>query len=80
MMGCGGYAGWMWVWPILVVVGLAALILLAVLLARGAGLGTAHKGSERADDDAAARRVLDERYARGDIDEQDYRQRRDTLR
>jgi putative membrane protein len=80
MMGCIGYVGWMWAWPVLVVVGLAALTLLAVLLARGAGSGTEHNGSERADADVAARRILDERHACGDIDEQYHRQRRDAMR
>jgi putative membrane protein len=80
MMGCAGYVGWMWIWPTLVLIGLAALTVLAVLVARG-GLGT-HKATERPDTDstAGARRILDERYARGDIDEEDYRQRRDMLR
>ena len=79
MMGCGGYVGWMWVWPALVVAGLVALIWLAVLLARGR-TNLAHKGAGRDDADSGARRILDERYARGDIDEQDYHQRRDALR
>jgi putative membrane protein len=67
----GGWAiGWAWIWPALIVVGLALLGYVALRLARG-GLGT--------EDAALARRDLDERYARGEIDEPEYRRRRDQL-
>jgi putative membrane protein len=69
----------MWIWPALVVAGLTALIFLAVLLARGGSRAT-HPGAAPDDANSGALRILDERYARGDIDEQDYRQRRDALR
>jgi uncharacterized cupredoxin-like copper-binding protein len=60
------YAYWPWV-SILVVVALAALGWLIVLLAR--------KGDGAGD----ARGVLDERFARGEIDEDTYRRTRETL-
>ncbi|SCG46147.1 SHOCT domain-containing protein [Micromonospora halophytica] len=65
-----GMAGWMWVWPLLVV---AALVVLAVLVVRAVGGGGPQSGVR------SARQVLDERYARGEIDEEEYRRRRDAL-
>lgn len=61
--------GLFWIWPLLVVVGVA---LLGYVLVR------ARPGTRtQAPDDA--RQVLDERFARGEIDEQEYRQRRSVL-
>ncbi|SCG43491.1 SHOCT domain-containing protein [Micromonospora coxensis] len=65
-----GMAGWMWVWPLLVV---AALVVLAVLVVRAVGAGP-QPGGRR-----SARQILDERYARGEIDEEEYQRRRDSL-
>jgi len=64
---------WFWVWPILVVIGLALLGHLAYRLVQGRSLdrSTARSGS--------ARLILDERLARGEIDEDDYRRRTDLL-
>jgi putative membrane protein len=72
-MWCTGWAwGWMWVWPLLVLVGVVLLLVGGVVwLARRPGQ------SGQLD---PARRILDERFARGEIDEDDYRRRRDTLR
>ncbi|MEV4482702.1 SHOCT domain-containing protein [Micromonospora coxensis] len=65
-----GMAGWMWVWPLLVV---AALVVLVVLVVRALGAGQ-QPGGRR-----SARQILDERYARGEIDGEEYRRRRDSL-
>lgn len=70
MMDGGMMMGWMLIWPLLVLVGLALLGYVAFRLARG---GTAGRSSP-------ARRILDERYARGEIDEDEYQRRRDGLR
>ena len=59
----------MWVWPLLIVIGLGLLGYVAIRLVRD--------GSPASD---AARRILDDRFARGEIDEQEYRQRREGLR
>jgi hypothetical protein len=51
--------GWMWVWPVLVVVGLLILAYLGVELAQGR-LGSSRGGSESGSG-SSARRILDER-------------------
>jgi putative membrane protein len=74
MMG-GWTMGWMWVWPVLVVVGLAIIGYVVVRLAQGRQMS----GGSDPRSGSAARRILDERYARGEIDEEEYRRRRDEL-
>lgn len=81
--GMHGGVGW---WGLLVMAGLLVLViggavLLAVWLARtsggastGGGTTGVGAGSSPAD------RLLDERYARGEIDEQEYLHRRAVLR
>jgi len=61
-----------WIWPTLVVVGLALLGYLAYRMIRDRpGRAPAGTGS--------ARQILDERLARGEIDAEDYRRRVDLL-
>ncbi|MBE9376173.1 SHOCT domain-containing protein [Allosaccharopolyspora coralli] len=67
-----GMMGWMLVWPLLVLVGLILLGYVAFRLVRGGA--TAPPRSV-----PSARQILDERFARGEIDEQQYRQMRDEL-
>lgn len=71
MMMDGSMMGWMWVWPVLVVLGLVLLGYITYQLSRRPA--TDNGGS-------SARQLLDERYARGEVDEEDYRQRRAALR
>ena len=68
----GGGAGWMWLGGLFWLVLLAATIALIVWLV----MRTTHAGRENTND---ARRILDERFARGVIDEDDYRRRREIL-
>lgn len=67
--------GLFWIWPVLVLIGVVLLGYLAYRLVQnrqpGPGAMVGSPGS--------ARRILDERYARGEIDEQEYRQRREEL-
>ncbi|MGH3997813.1 MAG: SHOCT domain-containing protein [Pseudonocardiaceae bacterium] len=69
MMMDGWAFGWMWVWPVLVLAGLMLLVYGVVRLVAG-GSGP----------DSSAQRILDERYARGELDEEEYRRRRAQLR
>jgi putative membrane protein len=69
MMGYGPMMGWMWIWSLLGLAVLAMLVWLAVRL-------TARPDATGA---SPARRFLDDRYARGEIDEEEYRRRRAGL-
>ena len=65
-----------WVWPLLIVIGLALLGYVAFRLVRDGTRRTPSAGNAMS---AAARRILDERFARGEIDEQEYRRRQAGL-
>jgi putative membrane protein len=74
MMGGYGYGnGWMWIWPLLVLVGLVILGVVAVRMTQGRSSGGPGAPA------STARQVLDDRYARGEIDEDEYRKRRSAL-
>ena len=64
-----------WIWPLLVVVG---LVLLGYVGYRCAQVRPG--GPAREEDRRDTRRILDERFARGEIAEAEYRRRRSTLR
>jgi putative membrane protein len=69
MLGWG--PTWAWAWPAVWLIGIALLGALGYVLLRG----------WRGDDGrASAREILDERYARGQIDDEEYRQRAELLR
>ena len=68
MMWQSPMMGWMWIWSLAVLAVLAGLLWLAVRWT----------GPQRSGP-TAARRILDERYARGEIDEDEYRRRRAGL-
>jgi putative membrane protein len=69
MSGWGG--GWMWLWGTLMMLTWVALIAAAVwAVARSLG----GKRPDRAQD------ILDERYARGELSTEEYRERLDQLR
>jgi putative membrane protein len=76
--GMHGWGGWWGMLVLLLVLFLllAGVVLLAVSLARSGG----GAGSSREPGTSAADRLLDERYARGEIDEQEYLHRRAVLR
>ncbi|SCG64401.1 SHOCT domain-containing protein [Micromonospora coxensis] len=71
MMGYGPMMGAMWVWTLLALAVLAGLGYLAYRLTRE---------QPRTPVDSTARTILDERYARGEIDDEEYHRRRDVLR
>jgi putative membrane protein len=64
--------GWWWAMGITWLVVAAVVVVLVVVLVRHFGNGPA--GRRSAED------ALDGRYARGEIDDDEYRRRRDTLR
>lgn len=68
--------GWMWIWPALIVFGLLVLgyLALRVTQTRPEGPATTHHR-----DRSRARLILDERYARGEIDEVEYERRKGEL-
>ena len=75
MSCCGGGMWMMWLWPILLV----ALLIVGVLVARvvwngfGSGKQSSRHGGRPALD------VLEERYARGEIDRDEFNRRRSAL-
>ena len=70
--------GWMWVVVALLVV---LVVAVTVLLVRHfAGGGSAAPGREPTDGRRRAEDLLAERFARGEIDEDEYRRRRAALR
>ncbi len=70
MSGTGG--GWMWLWGTLMMLTWVAVIAAAVwLVARSLSAGRPSSG---------AREILDERYARGELTTEEYRERLDQLR
>lgn len=68
----GFWMGWMWAFWILLIVG---AILLIVLLVRLAGGGLERRNGTRSTDGSRAREILQERYARGELTTEEYRER-----
>lgn len=69
--GFGEHMGWMWLWWL---VGLAVLLLFVWAVARAAG-STGSRGPEESPE-----AVLKRRYARGEMDDQEYERRLGNLR
>lgn len=70
MSGWGG--GWMWLWGTLMMLAWVAIIAAAIwfLMRTGAGV----RGKSKAE------QLLDERFARGELDQDEYRERKAELR
>lgn len=80
MWGYGQGMGWMWLWVPLLLIGIALLVLLAVRVAGGGirggyvpGNPTGH-GSPPPMEGSRAREILDERFARGELTADQYRE------
>ncbi|MET1156569.1 SHOCT domain-containing protein [Arthrobacter sp.] len=70
--------GWMWIFWILIVVGLVLLIILLARLVGGVVSGRG-AGGTRATGGSRAREILAERYARGELTGDEYREGLRTL-
>lgn len=68
--------GLMWLFGLLMLVGIALLIVVAV---RALGGGISGRSGAAAPGRSAARQILDERYARGELSTEEYRERLRTL-
>lgn len=89
MYGYDGYGmnAWMWLWGAVLIIGMLVLIggLVWAIVATTADRRTAPypTNPNPIDPDAAgpasARQILDQRYARGELDTDEYRQRLETL-
>ena len=80
MWGYGTNMGWMmWLWGVLLLVGIALLVLVAVRLSGPGGTPGRHpewRGLPGPDAGRTrAQLILDERFARGEIAEEEYRGR-----
>ena len=73
--GMGWGWGGMWLWPLFMLAALALLVAIMVFLARWLG-GDRAAGPEAP---RTARDLLDERYARGEIDRDEFLRRRPDL-
>lgn len=69
----GGFGmGWTWLWWLLVIVGVVAVV---VGLVRAGGPGGS-RGGDTTERQSSTRQTLDKRFARREIDEDEYRARR----
>lgn len=81
--GFGGGMGWGWIWPVVLILGLGALVW-GLLRARTSSDGSGG-GDVRRDDRPQgmshdrSREILRERYARGEISEEEMRERMRAL-
>jgi putative membrane protein len=72
--GMGGGMGWMWLFWLLLIVGTVVLVLVLVKAFTGNPGGTRQGGGPR-----RSREILEERYARGEISTEEFRERLRTL-
>ena len=82
MMWYGG-PGWGWGWLVMSLMMLAFLVLLVlggIALYRSVRDGERRREDHRDQDKRTAEQVLDERFARGEIDVEEYTRRREVLR
>jgi putative membrane protein len=71
----GGMSGYWW-FGLLVLVGVALLVVVLVRVNKGGVSGSAStRNSDRPSELGETRRILDERYARGELTTEEYRER-----
>lgn len=81
MMGSAGGMGWMWfIWPVVLV----GIVLVVVLLLRGRDSAPNRYAGRTSDPSEAggtrARELLDERYARGEVSDEEHEEQLKHLR
>ena len=76
--GNGMGMGWMWLFWLLMIVG-AVLLVVVVVRAVGGGMTRTGDAGAASPKRSRARQVLDERYARGELTTEEYRERLQTL-
>lgn len=74
--GFGLGMGWMWLFGLILIIGIALLVVVAV---RAVGGGVRRDDRAATAERGTARRILDERYARGELTTEEYRERLRTL-
>lgn len=84
MWGYGADMGWMWLWGVLMLAGIALLVLVAVRLFSGGGRGGFQPGGYNPPGHpgpggpwpgrSRARQILDERFAKGELTADEYRE------
>jgi putative membrane protein len=86
MMGYGyGMGGWMWLWGagliilVLLLVGGLVWAMVAATANRPTPAGDRPVDGARPAPASTARQILEERYARGELDTEEYRERLQTL-
>ncbi len=70
-----GMSGWLWVWTVALIVGV--LVLIAGLVVAMVAVGARRPAPPG--ETLKARDVLDQRYARGELDSEEYQERVRTL-
>ena len=65
--------GWMFLWPLMMIASFAIIVVVVVLLLRWLG---GHKPGARVSSESTAVDILKERFARGEIDTEEYEERR----
>lgn len=74
--------GWMWLWGLLMLIGIAVLVLLAVrLFGSGGGYGPGGRQGPGGlpQGRSRARQILDERFAKGELTAEQYREQLKVL-
>lgn len=80
MWGYGMNMGWMWLWGLLLLVGIVLLVLVAVRMFAGGGShGGPYGPPGPYPGKSRARQILDERFARGELTAEQYREQLKVL-
>ena len=80
MWGYGTNMVWMWLWGILLLVGIALLVLVAVRMFAGGGSQGGMQGPPGPyPGRSRAQQILDERFARGELTAEQYREQLKVL-